>query len=336
VNANVHSFPESQFATCGDGFGNVVWNVANDESSEGGYMSVLQATEASVNTAFAMMATKLNLCNISNAAQALGVHTANPAPTEEGGNPWVINPPMVLGTNYISPLTMAQAYAGIANGGKMCTAIAIDKAVDADGKDIAVPKTTCTQAIPENVAATVAWALEHVLTAGTATGANPHDGVPIMGKTGTTDYAHENWLVTSTSKVAQATWIGLISGATDMHYVYFKGIQGNNVKFSVVKQIQAALDSVYGGAPFPAPDNKLIYGGGGSKPPTKNPAPPAQGNGGGNSGGNGGNAGNGPNPPGQGQQGGGPSGGTGTGPGGGGTGPGGGDTSPGSGGGATP
>jgi membrane peptidoglycan carboxypeptidase len=326
VNANVHSFPESQFATCGDGFGNVVWNVANDESSEGGYMSVLQATEASVNTAFAMMATKLNLCSISNAAQALGVHTANPAPADEGGNPWVINPPMVLGTNYISPLTMAQAYAGIANGGKMCTPIAIDRAVDANGKDIAVPKTTCTQAIPANVAATVAWALEHVLTAGTATGANPHDGVPIMGKTGTTDYAHENWLVTSTSKVAQATWIGLISGATDMHYVYFKGIQGNNVKFSVVKQIQAALDGVYGGSPFPAPDNKLIYGSGGSKgPSTNSPAPTNPGNRGG---GNGGNPGNGPNPPTQsggagdtgGGQGGpaGPGGGPGDGPGGGG------------------
>ncbi|GAB3608412.1 transglycosylase domain-containing protein [Humibacter ginsengiterrae] len=290
VNANVHSFPESQFATCGDGFGNVVWPVANDESSEGGYMSVLQATEASVNTAFAMMATKLNLCDISNAAQALGVHPANPAPHSEGGNPWIINPPMVIGSgNYIAPLAQAQAYAGIANGGKTCTPIAIDKAVDANGKAIAVPKTTCTQAIPENVAATVTWALQHVMTAGTATGANPNDGVPIMGKTGTTDYAHENWLVTSTSKVAQATWIGLISGATDMHYVYFKGIQGNNVKFNVVKQVDTALDSVYGGSAFPAPDNTLIYGNRSKPPATSSPNPGTGGNGGNSGGGNGAN-----------------------------------------------
>jgi membrane peptidoglycan carboxypeptidase len=289
INANVHSFPESQFATCGDGFGNVVWSVANDESTEGGTMSVLQATEQSVNTAFAMMATKLNLCDISNAAAALGVHTANPAPSPDG-NPWVINPPMVLGTNYIAPLTMAQAYAGIANGGRMCTPIAIDKALDANGKDLAVPKTTCTQAIPENIAATATWALQHVLTAGTAVSANPNDGVPLMGKTGTTDYAHENWLVTSTTKVAQATWIGLISGAADMHYVYFKGIQGNNVKFAVVKQIQAALDQVYGGAAFPAPDNKLIYGTRPAPAPAPSPSPSNPGNGGGG----------GQNPPGQG------------------------------------
>ena len=280
VNANVHSFPESQFATCGDGFGNVVWPVANDESTEGGTMTVLQATEQSVNTAFAMMATKLNLCDISHAAEALGVHTANPS--ADGGNPWVVNPPMVLGTNYIAPLTMAQAYAGIANGGRMCTPVAMDKVVDANGKDLAVPKTTCTQAIPENIAATATWALQHVLTDGTATSANPHDGVPLMGKTGTTDYAHENWLVTSTTKVAQATWIGLISGAADMHNVFFKGIQGNNVKFAVVKQIQAALDQAYGGAAFPAPDDKLIYG---NTPPPRSPAPSNPGNGGGGNGG---------------------------------------------------
>ena len=268
VNANVHSFPESEFATCGDGFGNVVWPVANDESSEGGTMSVLQATEESVNTAFAMMGTKLNLCNISKAATDLGVHSASP-----DVNPWVINPPMIIGTNYIAPLTMAEAYAGIANGGKMCTAVAIDKVLDSSGTSLKVPTTTCTQAIPQNIAATVTWALQHVLTAGTAVSANPNDGVPIMGKTGTTDYAGENWLVTSTSKVAQATWLGLISGAADMHYVYFNGVQGNNVKFPVVKQIQTALDHVYGGSAFPAPDNALIYGTTKSAPSTATPAP---------------------------------------------------------------
>ncbi|QDZ16347.1 transglycosylase domain-containing protein [Humibacter ginsenosidimutans] len=280
INANVHSFPESQFATCGDGFGNVTWNVANDESSEGGYMSVLQATEASVNTAFAMMATKLNLCDISKAATSLGAHSANPAPAPDG-NPWTINPPMVIGTNYIAPLSMAQAYAGIANGGVSCTPVAIDSAVDSDGKALPVPKTQCTQAIPKNVAATVTWALEHVLTDGTATGANPWDGEPIMGKTGTTDYAHENWLVTSTPKVAQATWVGLISGSTDMHYVYFKGIQGNNVKFNIVKTIQTALDQTYRGGAFPAPDQKLI---GSYSPPvapkTTTPSKGQNGNGG--------------------------------------------------------
>jgi Membrane carboxypeptidase (penicillin-binding protein) len=254
IDANQHSFPETDFASCYTP-ANVTWNVANDESTEGGYMTVLQATEASVNSAFAMMGTQLNMCDISNAAKALGVHPANPA-----ANPWDIVPPFIIGTNYISPLTMARAYAGIANGGRMCTEVAIDKITTADGSTLPVPKTTCTQAIPKKVAASVTWALQHVLTNGTATTANPNDGVPIMGKTGTTDYQRENWLVTSTTKVAQATWVGNVYGGTDFAYLDFKGYQGNAAKFPIVQAIDRALNAYYGGGQFPAPDHDMVYG----------------------------------------------------------------------------
>ena len=278
INASVHTYPESQFATCGAPFTDT-WNVANDESDEGGYMSVLSATEASVNSAFAMMGTQLNMCDISNAAKALGVHPANP-----DVNPWVINPPFMIGSgDYIAPLTMARAYAGIANGGKMCTEIAIDKVTDSNGTSLPVPKTTCTQAIPEKVAASVTWALQHVLTNGTATGANPGDNVPIMGKTGTTDYQQQNWLVTSTTKVAQATWVGQTEGKTDFAYVYFKGWAGNTVKFPIVKEIDTALNKHYGGGNFPTPDHDMIYGKYVYHPPaTSTPAPTKGHTGGGN------------------------------------------------------
>jgi membrane peptidoglycan carboxypeptidase len=271
INANVHTYPESQFATCGNPFVDT-WNVANDESNEGGYMSVLSATEASVNSAFAMMGTKLNMCDISNAAQALGVHPANPQV-----NPWSTYPPFMIGSgNYIAPLTMARAYAGIANGGKMCTEVAIDKVQDADGTSLPVPKSTCKQAIPKKVAASVTWALQHVLTNGTAVTANPNDGVPIMGKTGTTDYQQENWLVTSTTKVAQATWVGNVQGTVDFRYQYFKGYQGNTVKFPIVKAIDTALNAHYGGGNFPTPDHDMLYGKYVYVPPapsTSSPAP---------------------------------------------------------------
>ncbi|HWU46550.1 MAG TPA: transglycosylase domain-containing protein [Humibacter sp.] len=275
INANVHSFPESEFASCQPP-ADVTWNVANDESDEGGYMTVLQATEASVNSAFAMMGTKLNMCDISNAAKALGVHPANPAPVSEGGRPWDIVPPFMIGTNYIAPLTMARAYAGIANGGKMCTEVAIDKVLDASGKSLPVPKSTCKQAIPKKVAASVTWGLQHVLTAGTAVDANPNDGVPIMGKTGTTDYQEENWLVTSTTKVAQATWVGNVFGHVDLRYLDFKGWAGNAVKFPIVKAIDTALNAHYGGGNFPTPDHDMIYGKYVYVPPapsTSSPAP---------------------------------------------------------------
>src|SRR5690606_31770857 len=106
----------------------------------------------------------------------------------------------------------ATAYAAFANKGVVCTPVAIAKIVGPDGKTIPAPKTTCTQAIPENIANTIAYALQRVIQYGTAATANPHDGVPVLAKTGTTTHAYDNWLVTSSTEVASALWIGNVQG----------------------------------------------------------------------------------------------------------------------------
>ncbi|HEY5224042.1 MAG TPA: transglycosylase domain-containing protein [Microbacteriaceae bacterium] len=272
-----HTFSETQYnAPCVGGFGNIPWPVGNDEGEAGGNMSVLSATEASVNTAFAQMGTKTNLCDISNAAKGLLVHSASP-----GTNPWTIVPPMILGTNYISPLTMATAYAGIANNGVVCTPIAIDKVINADGTQHALPKTKCSQGIPANIAAGVEWTLQHVMTAGTATAANPNDGIPIFGKTGTTDNSEENWLVTSTMKVATATWVGNLSGHVALRSQYFGGYNGGDVKFHIAQPILAALNAHYGGGALATPSPSLLNAPYVYQPPVQN-----NGNGNGNGGGN--------------------------------------------------
>jgi membrane peptidoglycan carboxypeptidase len=95
---------------------------------------------------------------------------------------------------------------------------------------------------------------------GTAASANPYDGTSIMGKTGTTDDSLQNWMITSTTKVAQATWVGNVSGSVPLRSLDFNGIGGGNVKFSIAKPILKALDDVYGGDSFPKPDNSVLYG----------------------------------------------------------------------------
>jgi membrane peptidoglycan carboxypeptidase len=253
VNASQHTFPMSDFtSTCGDISG-PAWPVSNDEGSAS-RLSVMSATAESVNTAFAMMATKVDLCSILNAAKSLGIHTAATGGTLNS------YPSMILGTNTVAPLTMATAYAGIADGGTVCTPVAIDTVLNADGSPHTVSASTCTQGLDKNIAAGVTYALQGVMTDGTATSANPWDGTPIMGKTGTTDDSLQNWLITSTSKVAQATWVGNVSGSTPLRSLSFDGIGGGNVKFSIVKPIQKALDQVYGGEAFAKPQSSSLYG----------------------------------------------------------------------------
>jgi membrane peptidoglycan carboxypeptidase len=208
------------------------------------------------------------------------------------------NPSSVLGTNYIAPLTMATAYAGLANNGVACSPIAIDKILDADGNPHAVPKSQCSATpIDPQVAAAAIYALQGVLRGGgTAASANPGDGIPIFGKTGTTDDSLENWLVTSTTKVAQATWVGNVEGSVPLRSLSFQGIGGGNVKFAIARQVITALNAAYGGAAFPSPNGKFTTAPVVPKPTPSTPTAPAPGTGGGAGGG--GN-GKGPNPPGQ-------------------------------------
>jgi Membrane carboxypeptidase (penicillin-binding protein) len=259
-----HTFYGSQFpGTCTGGFGGT-WSVQNDGGEAGGNMTVLTATENSINTAFAQMGTQSNICDISNAAKKLLVHSASP-----GLNPWYIGPSMILGTNYISPLTMATAYAAFANKGVVCTPVAIDKVIGPDGTAHAVPKTACSQGVPASIAAGVAYLLRHVMTNGTAVTANPFDGTQILGKTGTTNHAWQNWLVTSTTKIASATWVGNVNGNVRLRGIYFRGVDGYNVKFHIDHTILAAIDRAYPAGPLPAPDSSLLY------PPQQTTPPPS-------------------------------------------------------------
>jgi hypothetical protein len=106
--------------------------------------------------------------------------------------------------------------------------------------------------------------------------------------------------VTSTTKIAQATWVGNVEGGVALRSQSFQGVGGGDVKFAIVKPIAAALNAAYGGGAFPNVDGKYL-----SRPaPPKAPTPPAPGpgqgagNGGGGNSGPGGGGKGGPKPPG--------------------------------------
>ena len=277
VNGSVRTFQQSSFkaSACGGPFAGT-YTPKNDSPGEGGSMSVLSATSASVNAAFVGMAQKLDLCDIRNDATALGVH---PAKT---GTKLDAQPASILGTNEIAPLTMAAAIATIGANGMYCAPTIIDSIVGPDGKKLVGQPKTCTDsAIAPNIAATVAYALATVMKSGTGAAGNPKDGVPIIGKTGTTDGSYQNWLIASTTKAALAVWVGNIQGnpakATannpqgdqSLRQITIAGTNGYNTKFNIFRATMKSLNSNpdYKGGVFPAVDQKLLHGTGVSVPP---------------------------------------------------------------------
>ena len=252
VNANIRTYKTFKDSCTGGWSG--TYTPQNDSPGETGIRNAQSATTQSINTAFISMASQLDLCDIKKDAEAFGVHTAK-------GEPLDTNPAAILGTNYIAPLTMATAFAGIANSGMTCTPIAIDKILDATGKDVKPPATACSQSVDPAVAHTMAKALMGPLQGGgTASGMN-RTGKDMLGKTGTTEYNDQLWLVAATTKVAGAYWVGNIQGHVDFRKVYpTHGTSPASARTAVMRTMMSAAVGKYGGDDFPAPPDKLTRG----------------------------------------------------------------------------
>ncbi|NYK08879.1 transglycosylase domain-containing protein [Leifsonia naganoensis] len=251
VNANVRTYTKFKNSCTGDWSG--TYRPTNDSGGEEGQRSAQNATTNSINTAFVSMASQLDLCEIKNDAEAFGVHTATNAELNS-------DPASVLGTNNIAPLTMATAFAGIANNGLTCTPVAIDKIIDGSGKEVAPPATKCTQSIDPTVANTMAKALQGPVQSGTAAGMNT-TGKDMLGKTGTTDGNEQLWLVAATTKVAGAYWVGNITGHQDMRRIYpTHGTTPALARTAVQRAMMSAAVGKYGGDDFPAAPDKLVRG----------------------------------------------------------------------------
>jgi membrane peptidoglycan carboxypeptidase len=304
VNGSERVIPFNQFKCDGVAEAGPPFDVGNDTSGEGGYQSVISATARSVNGAYVSMAQKLDLCEIRDVAESMGVHRADAKPLST-------LPSSVLGINEIAPLTMAGAIATIAANGVYCAPTAVDRIVDSSGNELGGQAAACNQAIEPNIAATAAYTLESVFDYGTATSAKVRDNIAIMGKTGTTDGSYQNWLIGSTTKAAMAVWVGNIegnpakitttniAGEQSLRRITVARMNGANIKFAIFKgMLQSFNDSAdYAGAEaFPDPDPALVNGKVTATPsPTATATPDAgdggngNGDGDGNSNGNNGN-----------------------------------------------
>lgn len=179
-----------------------VYTPSNLEGSGSDRVSVLEATRKSINLPFVWMATQMDLCGLADLAGDMGLKRGD-------GSALEINPAMVLGSNTITPLDMAAAFATYANNGVYCSPVAITEIKDRDGNALQVPATTCNQVLDPNVNAGVNYALQKVVAqGGTASRAVLAGGRPAAGKTGTANRDWHAWFVGYTPQLSAAVWMG--------------------------------------------------------------------------------------------------------------------------------
>ncbi|WP_406469093.1 penicillin-binding protein [Streptomyces hirsutus] len=184
------------------------WNesgvpVENENETEVGPYDMKEATAKSVNTYYIEMISDIGICPVTQMAKQMGVERAD-------GNKMMQAPSIALGTQEMSPLTMANGYATFASRGMYCTPVAIEsisRRVGEKSKSLPVPKSTCSRAMSEKTADTINTLLRGVVEDGTGTEAGL-GGRPSAGKTGTTDFRYAAWFVGYTPNLAGAVWVG--------------------------------------------------------------------------------------------------------------------------------
>lgn len=199
----------SPISVCGggswrNGTGSAAAELENESASEVGPYSLRKATALSVNTYFVQMIADIGICPVTKMAKSMGVERADGRKIDQA-------PSIALGTQEMSPLTMANAYATFAARGMYCTPVAIESITQRVGekaKSLEVPKSTCSRAMSENTADTISALLKGVVEDGTGTEAGLGPSRPSAGKTGTTDGRYAAWFVGYTPNMAGAVWVG--------------------------------------------------------------------------------------------------------------------------------
>lgn len=174
------------------------------------------ATIQSINTVYAQLIMQVGPQAVVNVANAMGV----PGPSwllpatpgcRPAGSPacsfqLVAEPSLALGSEDVSPLEMASAYATLANNGVYHAPKFVSKVTDGHGTVLEQGPSPAVQAVPSSVVTTVDRILHEVVTEGTGTAANL--GRPQAGKTGTTSDYSNAWFVGYTPELSTAVWVG--------------------------------------------------------------------------------------------------------------------------------
>ncbi|UOE43848.1 transglycosylase domain-containing protein [Agromyces larvae] len=225
----------------------------NDEGGNGGIWSAYFNTVNSENTGFIAMAKKLDLCGVRRMAESFGVHRAD-------GDPLVQSAATVLGTNEIAPLTMANAFAGIAAGGLVCVPVVIDRIVAHDGIELQPPSAQCRQNVDPTITSGMAYAMQGVMTEGTGGTSNRRTDprVPMIGKTGTTDNAEATWMSGASTRVATTVGVFNASGHVNLRETALGEYAASDIRHLIWPRIMSTANLKYGGGDFPQPDPRRL------------------------------------------------------------------------------
>ncbi|MDQ4082178.1 MAG: PBP1A family penicillin-binding protein, partial [Actinomycetota bacterium] len=226
-----------------------VWEVKTYDDTYVGATSIAAATLRSDNTVYARLTLDVEPEDVVEIAHRMGIKTKLEPVASVG-----------LGSNSVSVLEMASAYATLAAGGVYSEPRAIKKVVLANGEtddEAGWGKPRRRRVFSDGVAYEVTKILEQNIEAGTGTGANI--GRPAAGKTGTTDNHADAWFCGYTPSLATAVWVGYPNAQIEMSNVHGITVAGGTFPATIWNLFMSAAVAGTPALDFPLPSETVEW-----------------------------------------------------------------------------
>ena len=222
------------------------WTVRNSEGTAGGFLPLDEALVRSVNGVYARLGLQLGPAQIATQAELMGVGTELPSG----------NPSIALGSEEVSVLDMATAYATLANDGTSIEPTTIKRVRLASGEILRPDQRIVESAMSPGNAYLLTKVLEQVIQRGTGTGANI--GRPAAGKTGTSNDYADAWFVGYTPHYVAAVWVGYPQGRVPMTSVRGVRVAGGTFPATIWRNFMLAAHEGLPIRGFELPRSELI------------------------------------------------------------------------------
>ena len=174
------------------------WRPDNYDGRNHGRVSLLEALARSYNKASVRLGWEVGLDRV--------IATLGKAGVDSDIEPF---PALLLGSLELTPLQVSQLYQTLANGGFFVPVNSIREVLDSDGRALRRYALEVRQALQAEAAFLTGFMLVQAVSRGTGRGLyRMIPGVPLAGKTGTTNDLRDSWFAGFGDDVTGVVWVG--------------------------------------------------------------------------------------------------------------------------------
>ena len=211
-----------------------------------GDMTIREGLIHSRNMVAIQLGLRVTMDSVAALSQRLGITT-----------PMVPVPSSAIGASEVHPIDLVAAYTAFANNGAVVQPRFIMRIDDLAGRAVFQrPPSTPQQVLDPRVAYIVRDMMKDVAERGSGTTARAlvAEGIPIAGKTGTTNDNDDVWFVGMTPDLVAAVWLGF-----DRRKTIFAGAYGGGLAAPIWGQMIGRYYGRRAGASWGPPPDGLIY-----------------------------------------------------------------------------